>query len=106
MFVRPAMVPNAALSITSQTTPRPASIAVATTEGLLPNAPSPTSATTARSGCASLTPRAGAGLTRGRPDRGIAADRAAADQRDDRAIRLRQLDAQRRRRPEPHRRES
>jgi hypothetical protein len=61
MFVRPAMVPNAALSITSHTTPRPASIAVATTEGLLPNAPSPMSETTARSGFASLTPSAAAG---------------------------------------------
>ena len=61
MFVRPAIVPNAALSITSQTTPSPASIAVATTDGLLPNAPSPISATTARSGCASLTPSAAAG---------------------------------------------
>ena len=54
--------------MTSQTTPRPASIAVATTDGLLPNAPSPMSATTARSGCADL-------------------------------------DAQRRRRPEAHRRQ-
>ena len=61
MFVSPAIVPKAALSITSQTTPRPASIAVATTDGLLPKAPSPTSATTARSGCASFTPSAAAG---------------------------------------------
>ena len=47
--------------MTSQITPSPASIAVATTDGLLPNAPSPTRATTARSGCAIFTPSAAAG---------------------------------------------
>ena len=61
MFVRPAIVPKAVLSITSQTMPSPASIAVATTDGLLPNAPSPTSATTALSGRAIFTPSAAAG---------------------------------------------
>ena len=50
------MVPNAELSITTQTTGRFASIAVATTEGLLPNAPSPINATAARFGCAIFTP--------------------------------------------------
>ena len=55
------MVPNAALSITTNTTFRPASIAVASTAGLLPKPPSPMSATEARFGCATLTPSAADG---------------------------------------------
>ena len=50
------MVPNPALSITSQTTGSSASIAVAITDGFVLNPPSPISATAARSGCAILTP--------------------------------------------------
>src|SRR5580704_12965768 len=50
------MVPNPELSITSHTTDKPASIAVATTDMLLLNAPSPIRATAARLGCAIFTP--------------------------------------------------
>ena len=54
-------MPKPALSITSQTTGRSASIAVATTDGLALKPPSPTSDTAARSGCAIFTPSTAAG---------------------------------------------
>src|SRR4030095_13436755 len=59
----PGTVPKPALSITSHTTGRSASIAVAITDGLVLNPPSPTRATAARSGCAIFTPRTADGPT-------------------------------------------
>ena len=55
------MVPNPALSMTSQTTGSSASIAVAMTDGFVLNPPSPMSATAARCGCAIFTPSTAAG---------------------------------------------